>query len=461
MPTSTFIPAFVVFTIAVALAPAAAQSASLHDQIGAYLRPYIATGNFSGSILVVEDGKAIFQNSYGVSDVRSRAANGVDTKYHIASLSFQFTAAAAMRLAEQGKLSFDSNVSEIVPDVPNGEKITIKNLLRENSGLRDPNDLPGFDDLLASHQTPETVVQFIRGRPPVHEPGAASEDEERSAYNLLALIIERKTGLPFKEAMRREVFAPLRMTESGIDDDGPIAAPVALGHVESGAVSLKPAPRIHFSAKPGNGSAYSTVGDEHRWLAGFFSHSFLSDADRQEILDWGDGYGWTRTVSHGLKEPAYFMSGEGPGFASFILYLPKLKAEIIVLSNAQMPIPTSIGFDVAAMLEGRDYHALELRAAPLMADEVSLVVGRFKFGPDFYRPNATLELAAGPGGLKLRWPGGPDSPVLVTDGRHFIDRHYWTRFSVDDDATGHAAELTFGKFKGQRLLPDNSSPPAH
>jgi D-alanyl-D-alanine carboxypeptidase len=456
MPRSIPIPSFVVCAIAVALGAGVAQSASLHDQIGAYLGPYIATGNFSGSILVVETGKTIFQKSYGLSDVHSRVANRDDTKYHIASLSFQFTAAAAVRLAEQGKLSFETKVSEIVPDVPNGEKITIRNLLRENSGLTDPNDLPGFDDLLASHQTPETVVQFIRGRPPIHEPGAASEDEERSAYNLLALIIEKKTGLPFKEAMRREVFAPLKMTDSGIDDDGPIAAPVALGHVENGAVSLKPAPTIHFSAKPGNGSAYSTVGDEHRWLAGFFSRSFLSDANRQEILGWGDGYGWIRTVNHGLKEPAYFMRGEGPGFASFIIYLPKLKAEIIVLSNAQMPIPTSIGFDLAAMLEGRDYHAPELRAAPITADEVSHVVGRFKFGPDFYRPNATLELAAGPDGLMLRWPGGPDSPVLVTDGHHFIDRHYWTRFSVDDDATGRAAELTFGKFKGQRS-PDNPS----
>ncbi len=408
---------YVVCAIGAALAAGAAQSASLHEQIDAYLRPYIASGNFSGSILVAVSGKTIFQNGYGLADVRSKAANRVDTKYHIASLSFQFTAAAAMRLAEQGKLSFDTKVS---------------------------------DDFMATHQTPETVVQFIRNRPPVHEPGAPSQDEERAAYNLLALIIEKKTGLPFKEAMRREVFAPLKMTESGIDDDGPIAAPVALGHLDSGAVGLKPAPRIHFSAKPGNGSAYSTVGDEHRWLAGFFSNSFLSDADRQEILDWGDGYGWTRTVNHGLKDPAYVMRGEGPGFASFIIYLPKLKAEIIVLSNAQMPIPTVIGFDLAALLEGREYHAPELRAAPLAPGEVSQVVGRFKFGPDFYRPNATLELAAVPGGLMLRWPGGPDSPVLVTDAHHFIDRHYWTRFSVDDDATGHAAVLTFGRFKGQR-----------
>ena len=254
-----------VCAVSVALFPGIAQSTSpdskIGAEIGAYLLPYTSSGNFSGSILVVKSGKTLFRNSYGLADVRLRVPNRDDTKYHIASVSMQFTAAAAMRLAEKGKLSFDAKVSEIVPGVPNGEKITIRNLLRENSGLKDPNDIPGFDDLLKSHQTPETVVQFIRGLPPVHEPGAVSDDEERAAYNLLALIIEKKTGLPFKEAMRREVFAPLKMTESGIDDDGPVAAPVALGHVDSGAVNLKPAPTIHFSAKPGNGSAYSTIGD--------------------------------------------------------------------------------------------------------------------------------------------------------------------------------------------------------
>ena len=109
MPRFILIPSFVV--CAIALAPGAAQSASLNGQISAYLRPYIASGNFSGSILVAESGKTIFENAYGLSDVHSQAANSVDTKFHIASLSFQFTAAAAMRLAEQGMLSFDTKVS--------------------------------------------------------------------------------------------------------------------------------------------------------------------------------------------------------------------------------------------------------------------------------------------------------------------------------------------------------------
>jgi hypothetical protein len=131
--------------------------------------------------------------------------------------------------------------------------------------------------------------------------------------------------------------------------------------------------------------------------------------------------------------------------------MPRLDAGIIILSNSHMQVPPGMGFDLAALLDGGEYHAFELRAAPLGADEIAHVVGRFRFGPDFYRPNGTLELVAGQGGLILRWPDwGPDSPVLVEDSHHFIDRHYWTRFSLEDDASGQASQLTFGKFKGQR-----------
>ncbi len=165
------------------------------------------------------------------------------------------------------------------------------------SNLPDANDLPGYDDLLASHQTPESLVQFIRGRAPLGEPGGKSQREEHSAFNLLTLIIEKTTGLPFKDAAKREVFAPLGMRNSGIDDDSPIPPPVASGYAEKGAVALTDAETFHWSAKTGNGSAYSTIDDERRWITGFLSNAFLSDAARQTMLNWGDGYGWTAILA--------------------------------------------------------------------------------------------------------------------------------------------------------------------
>ena len=421
----------------IALALATASLASRHDQIAAYLEPYVRSGNLSGAVLVVDSGKVVFRGVYG--------GNRDKTRYHIASLSMQFTAATVMRLVEQGKLSLDAKVSSLVPDVPNGEKITVRQLLQQNSGLPDANDLPGYDDLLKAHQTPATLVQFIRGKTPRHEPGGRPRDEEHSAYNVLTLIAEKVTGLPFKEVARREVFAPLKMNDSGIDDDSPIGKDLAVGHVENGALGMKDAPQIHWSAKTGNGSAYSTIDDERRWLDAFLGDKLLSAADRKMMLDWGEGYGWEWDDDSPRTDPLYFMAGNAPGFATTVVTIPSRHFYAVILSNLQIPVANRVAFDVAATIQGKDYHLLELRSSPITKEEAARVVGSYTFGKDFYRENATLHLVAGGEGLILRWPGGPDSPVLVVDDRHFIDRHYWTRFSVAEDG-----KLTFGKFTGKK-----------
>jgi CubicO group peptidase (beta-lactamase class C family) len=433
--------------------------AMLHAKILSYVQPYVKSGNFSGSILVLQDGKTLLRDSFGFSDISQQTPNTADTKFHVASLSMPFTAAAVMRLVEKGKLSLETKVSDIVPDVPNGAKITVRQLLQQNSNLPDANDQPDYDTLLASHQTPETLVQFIRGRTPLGEPGGKSQHEEHSAYNLLTLIVEKTSALPFKEAARREVFAPLGMRDSGIDDDSPIPPPIARGYTEKGAVALEDAPHIHWSAKTGNGSAYSTINDERRWIAGFLSDKFLSESARQTMLN--DGYGWESLPTSRIGVPIYFQTGQSPsGVSSELIYIPSLRAEIVILSNLEIPVAAPMGFDIAAMLAGGEYHDLVLPPAPMRIDEVAKVVGRYRFGPDFFRPNATLELARGGDGLILKWQGGLDAAVVIADDHHFIDRHYWVRFSVAEHTSGRGAELTYGKFKGQRVS-DSAPQSAH
>jgi Beta-lactamase len=83
--------------------------------------------------------------------------------------------------------------------------ITIRDLLTERSGLPDINALPNYDEILQRHQTPSSLIAEIKGRPLLFEPGSNFLHEEHSAYNLLALIVEKKTGLPFAAAVRRLV----------------------------------------------------------------------------------------------------------------------------------------------------------------------------------------------------------------------------------------------------------------
>ena len=416
-------------------------------KIDAYFRPYVATNNFSGSVLIKRGRTVLFARSYGFADRSKQIPNRLNTRFHIASMSILFTSTAVLRLIDKGELSFDTHVSDIVPGVPNGDKITIRELLEQNSGLPDANDdLPNYDELLNAHQTPESLVAQIRGLPPHSDPGGKSLREEHSGQNLLALIIERKTGLTFAKAMKTEVFDPFDMRDSGVDDDSPIDGPVAQGYQLAGTFGLKPAPAIHWSAKTGNGSAYTTVSDEWKWLQGFLRGDLLSESSRKAMLETNEGYGWERPLSARLGETVYLVGGRSPGFSCFMEYLPNEDTTIIALTNIENAANPLIVQDAAALLLGKPYQAFSYhKVSPAL---VGHPAGDFVFGPDFFRPSATLNLVSDANGVTLNWPGGPAAPLLPIGRDEFIDRFYWIKATVVRGKDGNPVELDYGKFRG-------------
>ena len=433
------------------LAGSVCKAAPAAGNIETYLKPFVDTNNFSGSVLVTQKGRTLFEKSYGFADRENHVPNGADTRLHIASVSMLFTAFAAMRLVEQGKLSLDTNVSSIVGPLPNGDRITVRELLEENSGLPDFNDLPDYDALVAVHQTPESVIQQIRGSKPRFEPGGKHTDEEHSAYNALALIIERKTGLPFAQAMQKLVFGPAGMRDSGVDDDGPIGGHVALGYKPEGEFGLKRAKVIHWSAKPGNGSAYSTADDINRWFGAFLGDKLLSAKSREIMLasdKTDDGFGWEKGMDNRFGEASFFSNGRGPGFSSVMYNLPREGVTVILVSNIEHDMNPSVAGNILALVVGKPYAPFAYQPFPMTPDRRRSSVGRFKFGADFYRENATLEIRDSPQGLVLEWPGGPEAPLLPTGANSFIDRYYWTPVTVVQDKANRAVALKYGKYEG-------------
>jgi len=97
----------------------------------------------------------------------------------------QFTAAAIMRLADEGRLKLDDAVALYIPSTPGAGRVTIRDLLTQRSGLIDINSLPDYGDVMRHHQTPATLVTAIEGKPLRFEPGSKYLHAEHSAYNLL------------------------------------------------------------------------------------------------------------------------------------------------------------------------------------------------------------------------------------------------------------------------------------
>src|SRR5512138_86463 len=104
-----------------------------------FIRPYVASNNFSGNVLIEHHGKVVFQRSYGYCDREHKHDNGDMTQFHIASMSMQYTSAAVLRLIEQQKLALETTIGNLLPKTPAAEKITVSDLLLQQSGLDDIN----------------------------------------------------------------------------------------------------------------------------------------------------------------------------------------------------------------------------------------------------------------------------------------------------------------------------------
>lgn len=427
------------------------QQQSLASAIDAYLSPYVASNNFAGQVLVRQGGRVLYEKSFGEADRARQRANTSQTRFHVASMSMQLTAAAALRLIDQGKLSLDTRVSAVVPSLRGGDQITIRNLLEQRSGISDINSRADYTDILQHRQTPASLVAFVSSDSLLFTPGSRYMHEEHSAFNVLALIIERKTGLTFPRAIDRLLFGPAGMSHSAVDDDLGSCRNAAVGYAPSGVSGIGDAQRIYWTAKAGNASACITARDEARYVDAIFHGTLLSSASRALVVDSTGptvGYGWFRRPSTRFDEFAYSMSGRAPGFASFVLYLPREDLTVVALSNIYSSAAGNIGNDIAAIALGLPYQRLALRTPLLPADSLGVAATKFTFASDFYQPGATLEFQQAGAEMFLRWPSGDLSPLIPLDRDHYIDRAYWEPVNVTRGTDGVPISITYDRFTG-------------
>ncbi len=240
------------------------------------------------------------------------------------------------------------------------------------------------------------------------------------------------------------------------DDSVTHTVHMAKGYEPEGTYGLKPAAMIHWSAKTGNASVFTTANDEARRVDALFSGHVLKAKSRDAVLDTSMkvGYGWLKSENKRFGETAYYMNGRSPGFASFVLHLPNARTTVVVLSNIYSSATTTIGYDIAALSLGLPYEQLHLRERPLEPVELNTCNGTFEFGPDFYQANAKLTLTATGQELSLRWPSGNTTALIPLGKDQFIDRSYWEDVRIERDGSGKPIVLVYDRFQGRASSPE-------
>ena len=183
-------------------------------KINSLIEFYYDQGIFSGTVLVAEAGKVIYQKGFGYANVDTKERLEPKSVFRLASLSKQFTAMCIMILEEQGKLNYDDNLQKYIPELKY-EDITIRHLLWHTSGI------PAYMDFMTRHFSDdewylnEDVIKVLAmDHPKKHFEAGENYEYSNTGYLLLASVVERASGVSFPKFLQQNIFDKLGMSSS-------------------------------------------------------------------------------------------------------------------------------------------------------------------------------------------------------------------------------------------------------
>lgn len=315
--------------------------------IDTLLRDYQGTKP-GASVLVVRDGKVLLRKSWGMANVEEATATSPETNYRLASMTKQFTAAAILILADQGKLSLDDSITRYLDLPPYAKAITIRHLLTHTSGLLAYEDLipPGTTGQLRDAD----VLRLLGKQSTTYFPPGKHYRYSNTGYAFLALIVERASGMRFADFLRENIFTPAGMLASVVFEEG-ISSVTHRAYGYSGANGeWHRTDQSLTSAVLGDGGIYTSIDDLVHWIAWLDSGRFdraLVPATATDDPAVRYGFGW-RISEHAAKRLVSH-TGETIGFRNAIVRFPDQHLAVVILTNRNEGTPYRMALEIADM----------------------------------------------------------------------------------------------------------------
>ncbi|NOT09910.1 MAG: serine hydrolase [Gemmatimonadales bacterium] len=424
--------AALVLLVTAVQAISAQRDTALQRRLDAYVKPYTAARLFSGVVLIAKGDTLLAHVAVGRRDPAGRVAPTLVTPFHIASLSKAFTAALVVKLAQEGHLSFDDTLAKFVPGIPNGERITIDQLLRHTAGIGEFDTSRPYLEALPLDQLVALIAKVPAGFPP-----GSNDQYSNEGYILLARIVERASGLSYGEYLRRVFLAPLALRSTAIAAIAAIQPRPGAAHGGKAVMGGAPVsvPR-HEAPLLGASGLSSTATDLWGWMRGVRSRRIVD----YTALRYPYGWGRRNYLGHPLME----QSGSVEGFGSYMAsYEDGYYA--VVLSNVQSGMMGRWGPDLAAVLFGGEISTPPPVEAVRLPQSLAELAGSYK-SPDIGNP---LIMERRGDRLWLTWGSFPFWQPLSPIGRdRFFSLSDYSVFSFLRDGAGRVTGLKMGQIDG-------------
>jgi len=312
--------------------------------------------------IVVKDGKTIYQKAFGMANLELNVKLKPEHIFRIGSITKQFTACAILKLAEEGKLSLNDDITKYIKDFPtHGNKITIEHLLTHTSGIKSYTGMKEWDgEVRKKDFTPEEMINYFKDQPMDFKP-----DEKyrynNSGYFLLGYIIEVVSGKTYAEYIDEAFFKQLGMSSSYYDNTSKIIQNRASGYQKNGN-NYENAAFLSMTQPYAAGSLLSNVDDLAKWYQAVADYKVvkkesLDKAHTSYTLKNGKptnyGYGWAIGNIQGSE--GYSHGGGINGYLTASIYLKNEKIFVAVFSNCTAHDPSNAANKIAAVVLDKPY----------------------------------------------------------------------------------------------------------
>ncbi len=326
------------------------------------MRLYHQYGLFSGTVLVAENGKPVYQNAFGLANLELDVPHTTDMKFILGSVTKQFTAVLILQMVEDGKIKLDDPIRKHIPNYPNarGKDITIHHLLSHSSGLH---HWGGINNFLLSkarlRHEKDSIMDMFTTLEERNEPGEQFSYSS-IGYYLLGIILENVSGKAYEELLQERIFDPLKMTNSFFSDSDKIiknrVSPYRYNFLTA---KYDNAEYRDPSTTYSTGGIISTTEDLLKWDQALYTNQLLSKKSLELLLKPNfDRYSYGFHVNLRGEHSDLNVRWHGglvTGYRSQITRLIDENKTIILLSNRRDTDTHAITNKIISILVNKEY----------------------------------------------------------------------------------------------------------
>jgi CubicO group peptidase (beta-lactamase class C family) len=311
-------------------------------ELNSVLSTKCKAGDPGFAVIAAHQGKAVYKNAFGSSDLESKTPLTADMVFNAASLTSQFTAIAIMQLVEQGKISVKDPISKFIPDYPKQDStITIEHLLSQTSGIKDYSQISAVTDALKKKDVTSMELISLIGKEELSFIPGTKWEKSNSGFIILGYIIGQVSGKSYEQFVEENIFKPAGMQNSYIGESKKTSDKPVKAYVKGANGYEIYSPGI--ASENAASGLYLTLDDYLKFYNALNDGKFISKSGLEQTrtaYKLSDGkevpYGYGSEVTKFEGKVLYQQIGYEKGFFISQFYLPYQDIQVLVLSNCDL-----------------------------------------------------------------------------------------------------------------------------